>query len=253
VRHFNRFCVQERNDTPTIKPPITKRSTARELSAVAVTVSIHLRNRKKGNTMCLNNIIATSAKWLDECCSHIDGAELDDCTRNRVSASLLDLALEHHGAIQILVSNKTHPHYGSALALLRPQFESYVRGVWFHRCASEQDIDKFIKGAEPPKVDELILAIETLPGHEEGLLNATKQNVWKTMCGLTHGGTTQVASRNSATDITADYTDEQVRWLLSWACSLTLLVSIAFANLLSNNVMANELLSTYRKLFPQRP
>lgn len=200
--------------------------------------------------MSLNDDIAISAKWLDECGSRIDGAALADCTRNRVSAGLLHLALEHHGAIQLLVSNKPQPYYGSASALLRPQFEGYVRGVWFHRCASEQDVDKFIKGAEPPKIDELIRTIETLPGHEEGLLKATKQEVWGIMCGLTHGGSAQVASRNSATEIAGNYTDDQVRGIVYWARSVTLLVSVEFANLLDNNVMENELLSTYLRLFP---
>lgn len=201
--------------------------------------------------MSLDDDIAVSAKWIGECNSRIDGATLHDCSRNRVSAALLHLALEHHGAIQILVSYEPSPLYGSAAALLRPQFEGYVRGVWFHRCASEQDVDKFIKGDEPPRIDELISNIETLPSFEEGLLKATKKDSWKIMCGLTHGGSAHVASRNSTTDIADNYTDDQVRGILYWACSVTLLVSVEFANLLENNVMENELLSTYRSLFPE--
>jgi hypothetical protein len=201
-------------------------------------------------SMSLDHDIATSAEWLTECNARIDGATLGDSTRNRVSAALLHLSLEHHGAIQLLASNKPHPHYGSAFALLRPQFEGYIRGVWFHRCASEQELDKFIKNAEPPRIDELIQAIETVPDYEEGLLKSTKQKVWKIMCGYTHGGSVQVASRNSATEITGHYTDEQVRELIDLACSITLPVSVAFAQLLDNNTMANEFLSTYRRLFP---
>ena len=70
------------------------------------------------------------------------------------------------------------------------------------------------------------------------------------MSGLTHGGSTQVASRNSATEIATNYTDDQVRGIVNWASSVTLLVSVAFANLLNNDTMANELFSTYRNLFP---
>ncbi len=202
----------------------------------------------KGNTMPLNDDIDKSAEWLSECNSSIDGAAIGDSTRNRVAAALLHLSLEHHGAIQLLVSSQL-PHYGSAFALLRPQFEGYVRGVWFHRCACDQELDEFTKGGEPPRIDKLIQAIETVPGYEKGLLKATKQEVWRIMCGYTHGGSVQVASRNSYTEITSSYTDEQVHELISLACSITLLVSVAFAQLLGDNAMANRLLSTYLKLF----
>ena len=112
--------------------------------------------------MRLNDDITISAKWLDECDSRIDGAKLPDDTRHRVSASLLHLALEHHGAIQVLVSYEPSPLYGSAAALLRPQFEACIRGIWYHRCASEQDLDRFTRGAEPLAISKLINDIETL-------------------------------------------------------------------------------------------
>jgi hypothetical protein len=208
---------------------------------------------REGNVMSLKEDIAISAKWLDECSSRIDGAALPGCTRNRVSAALFHLALEHHGAIQVLVSYEPSPLYGSAAALLRPQFEAYVRGVWYHRSASELYLKKFIRGDEPPKIDDLISNIETIPGFQEGLIKSVKKDSWKTMCGLTHGGVTQVASRNRPTEIVGDYTDDQVRGILYWASSVTLVVSVEFASLLKNNVMENELLSTYRSLFPKEP
>jgi len=166
---------------------------------------------------------------------------------------LFHLSLEHHGAIQLLISNKPYPHYGSAYALLRPQFEGFVRGVWFHHCANEQELKNFIDNCEPPGIDKLILAIETVPGYEEGLLKATKRNVWKIMCSYTHGGFIQVASRNTATEITANYSDAQVSELVSGACSITLLVAVTFARLLNNETLANEIFDEYRKLFQNEP
>ncbi len=203
--------------------------------------------------MDINKDIALSAKWLNECNSHINGMALGDSAKNRVSGALLHLALEHHGAIQILVTCKPYPHYGSAAALLRPQFEAYIRGVWYHRRASKQDLEKFVNGDEPPKVNNLIRDLEALPGYTEGKLKSIKKDTWRIMCGLTHGGSAQYASRNSATEIVSNYTDDQVRGVLYWACALTLQVSGAFANFLENNVLGNELLLTYRSLFPEKP
>ena len=203
--------------------------------------------------MSLDNIIATSGEWLTECNTRLDGREVGTSDRNRVAGGLFHLSLEHHGAIQLLISNKPYPHYGSAYALLRPQFEGFVRGVWFHHCANEQELKNFIDNCEPPGIDKLILAIETVPGYEEGLLKATKRNVWKIMCSYTHGGFIQVASRNTATEITANYSDAQVSELVSGACSITLLVAVTFARLLNNETLANEIFDEYRKLFKNEP
>ena len=203
--------------------------------------------------MSLDNIIATSGEWLTECNTRLDGREVGTSDRNRVAGGLFHLSLEHHGAIQLLISNKPYQHYGSAYALLRPQFEGFVRGVWFHHCANEQELKNFIDNCEPPGIDKLILAIETVPGYEEGLLKATKRNVWKIMCSYTHGGFIQVASRNTATEITANYSDAQVSELVSGACSITLLVAVTFARLLNNETLANEIFDEYRKLFQNEP
>jgi len=203
--------------------------------------------------MSLDNIIATSGEWLTECNTRLDGREVGTSDRNKVAGGLFHLSLEHHGAIQLLISNKPYPHYGSAYALLRPQFEGFVRGVWFHHCANEQELKNFIDNCEPPGIDKLILAIETVPGYEEGLLKATKRNVWKIMCSYTHGGFIQVASRNTATEITANYSDAQVSELVSGACSITLLVAVTFARLLNNETLANEIFDEYRKLFQNEP
>jgi len=202
--------------------------------------------------MSLDNLISASAKWLNECNGRLNGVEIDASDRNRVSVGLLHLSLEHHGAMQLLISNKTHPHYGSACALLRPQFESFVRGVWFQHCASERELNNFINHCETPKIDQLILSIETVPGYEEGLLKATKQNVWKVMCGYTHGGFIQIGSRNAAIEIVSNYSEEQIAELLSAACSITLLTAVAFTKLSNNQTMANEILSEYQRLFQQK-
>ena len=199
--------------------------------------------------MALQDDIAVSARWLDACSSRIDGASLQDSTRNRVSAALLHLALEHHGAIQVLASYRPSPLHGSAATLLRPQFEACIRGIWYHRCATDKELEKFTRGATPPAIDTLISDIETLPDYDGGRLKETKKAIWRIMNALTHGGSSQVASRNTPTEIASNYTDDQVRGIVHWASTVTLVTSDAFAKLLQDNLMANDLLSTYQNLF----
>lgn len=199
--------------------------------------------------MSLKEDIANSAQWLDACYSLVDSQPLSDCTRNRISAALLHLALGHHEAIQVLVSYEPSPLNGSAAALLRPQFEAYVRGAWYHRCASEQDLEQFIKGNKPPKINKLISDLETISCFEENKFREVKDFVWNPMCDLTHGGISQVASRNSSSEITENYTDKQVREILHGASSVTLTTSVELAIVLNNNAIAKELLSTYQSFF----
>lgn len=73
------------------------------------------------------------------------------------------------------------------------------------------------------------------------------------MCDFTHGDRIQLVSRNSYTEISSNYTEEQIHELISAACSITLVVSVAFAALLDNNAMSNEILSSYKLLFSEEP
>lgn len=200
--------------------------------------------------MSLKNDIAISARWIETYSDLLDGSDFPDCNRNRISAAFFHLAMEHHGAIQLLVSYEPSPLYGSAAALLRPQFESYVRGVWYHRCASEQDLVKFIQGTDPPKINKLLSDLETIPGYEGGELTSVKSDLWTLLCDLMHGGVSQVASRNCPTVITGNFTDDQVRGILHQAANISLLGSIALSKLLNNDAIANQLFSTYASFFP---
>ncbi|MFQ5799877.1 MAG: hypothetical protein ACE5H0_14460 [Bacteroidota bacterium] len=60
-------------------------------------------------------------QWLDR---RIDGVEVKSVFRHRLAGGCLDVALEHHKAIVLLVA---HSLYGSAFSLVRLMFEAYVR------------------------------------------------------------------------------------------------------------------------------
>ena len=196
--------------------------------------------------MSLETTINQSARWLNGCNSLIGEQSLKSSTRSRVAAALLHLSIEHHGSMQILVD---HKHYGSAFTLLRPQFEAYLRGVWFQLCATDQQIAKFIKNDELPNIGELIKDIENVPGYEEGKLSAVKKSVWNKLCGYTHGGYVQVAYRNTANEITSDYEEPHIIGLISTACTITLLAAVAFSILVDSGEMANKLVEIHSGIF----
>lgn len=100
--------------------------------------------------------------WIDK---SIDGIDIPSETRFRLAGACLGVALEHHKAIILLIK---HRLYGSAFAMVRPLFESYVRGVWLHRCASDSDINLFTADKLNYSFGKLIQDVETLPGFDVG-------------------------------------------------------------------------------------
>ncbi len=90
--------------------------------------------------MTLELQLEESAKWMKRCVSIVNGLDFETTKRLRLSLSLLHLCVEHQTGIHVLVD---HGVIGSAFALIRPQFEAYLKGVWFHRCATDEQISAF--------------------------------------------------------------------------------------------------------------
>lgn len=94
--------------------------------------------------------------------------------RARVALGCFALAQEHHHAIVLLTE---HRLFGAAFALVRVGFEAYIRGEWLSRCATDEEIARFIRAEEPPKLDKLLEAIEKTPGFEEQVLSQIKATI----------------------------------------------------------------------------
>lgn len=198
--------------------------------------------------MSVEKVIKQSSEWLNACNDLLAEHSFTATTRSRIAAALLHLAIEHHGSIHLLIINH---QYGSAFTLLRPQFESYVRGVWFLRCASEEQIKEFVNADELPKIRYLLEDIQKVSGYEEGTLKKVKERVWNKLCGYTHGGYVHLAYRNTKNEIASNYEEQHIIGLLLTACAISLMAAIAFAWLIQSEGMATELASTHKKIFSE--
>ena len=195
-------------------------------------------------------LMGRSAQWMKGCADSLDGLSFPTSNRTRVSASLLHLCVEHQTGVHNLVE---HGVIGSAFALLRPQFEAYVRGVWFHRCANDAQIASYLGGTEPPPIDQLLEAIEKLEGYEEGFLLKTKKNVWRNLSDFTHGGSIQVKARNTRDEIVSRYHDEHIVELIESSVVLSLLAGAALAGVAGNENIAHDLWSLYARIYEETP
>ena len=200
--------------------------------------------------MVLESQLEKSAEWMKGCASLVDGVNFETTNRLRVSVSLLHLCVEHQTGIHLLVE---HGVIGSAFALIRPQFEAYLRGVWFHRCAADKQVSGFLAGEEPPKVGVLMEAVQKLEGFEEGTLGKAKKEIWRNLNDFTHGGTIQVKARNTKNEIISNYRPEHIVGLLQSSVTLALLAGAAIASVVNSNELANNLLSLYQRLYEEAP
>src|SRR5215472_9177562 len=110
----------------------------------------------------LETALALSAdlsKWLD---SSIHNLEIPTGDRETIVGALFDQVHEHHKAIYLLLQNSLA---GSAFSLVRPMFETFVRGLWLLYCASEKAVEKFKKDKLDLKFERLIGEIEKQPAY----------------------------------------------------------------------------------------
>jgi hypothetical protein len=169
----------------------------------------------------------------------IEGLEFPASDRNRLAAACFHQALEHHEAIVVLARRRL---FGSMMALVRPMFEIYIRGIWLNLCASNTDLEKFQNGKLDRKFAELINDIESHDGYSVGVLSDVKKSSWRAMNDYTHGGALQVIRRITPDSIASDYTDKQILEVLEFAGAVGYWATSEVALLARREDIARELL-----------
>ena len=174
-------------------------------------------------------------RWQDQ---KINGIQVDLDSRSRIVVGLLDLVLEHEKSIGILSNQKL---YGSVFALIRPLFESYIRAVWIRYCATDTDVERFIKGELDKKFGTLIDEIENVEGYDVKALSDIKSKNWKMMNDFTHGGISQAWARSKLNEITPSYPKEDQNSAVDFSVIVGLLATMEVANIINDENFAREI------------
>tara|TARA_R110002073_G_scaffold21168_1_gene75004 strand:- start:132 stop:710 length:579 start_codon:yes stop_codon:yes gene_type:complete len=182
------------------------------------------------------------AQTLD---NHIDGLEIGSALRYRIAGGCLDMALEHHKAVVLLVARQLR---GSAFSIMRLQFEAYVRGVWLHQCATDTELAAFTNEKLDHSFAALVSAIEGLDGFSDGALSKARRNSWAAMCSFIHTGFLQVVRRNRETTVEPDYNDDEVIEALGFANAIALLAALEIAHIAGAERLSVELLDLARNI-----
>ena len=177
-------------------------------------------------------------RWLDRL---IEGLSIPTNDRAVIVAACQDVAREHHKSIVLTTIESLH---GSAFALIRIEFEAYVRGQWLRYCASDDEVARF---KERDRLDKKFgEIIGDLEGHEAfnvGVLSNIKSESWQAMNSFTHTGLLQVVRRISATEIGSNYPEEEIVGTLDFADSIAILAVLAIVNVATGELADREALA----------
>lgn len=172
--------------------------------------------------------------WL---ATRLDNLEIQKTRRKIFAVACFDQAIEHQLAICHLAMSNIN---GSAFALARPAFESFIRGVWLLNCATDRQLTDYRKDIRLPELRLLIGQIEKGYGFESGVLNQIKSACWSAMCSYTHTGIMQASRRHTKDTIEPDYQDEEIIEVIRLVGTCALLAFQQIASIAGELELANE-------------
>lgn len=168
-------------------------------------------------TDLLQRWLKQSQRIMDDVATKLDGlkvADLPESERLQIGCALFKLVIDHCQAIVVLVESGCN---SSALALQRPCFEAFTRGIWVKWCITDSQVIKVHEKAEFPTMQDLVTEIETNEVWQLGALKYVKGKAWSYWCGLTHGGMEQIVGQWSKNGIESNHDPAQIQQALHWA------------------------------------
>lgn len=145
----------------------------------------------------LDALLDRTAQFQEAVRAHVGGLTPGENVRYQVAFQAGLLSLEHAAGALVLMK------YGllaSAYALMRPQYECLVRGIWLLHAASDMWVGKLSEpltleaarqANEGPMLADMLKQLENCPDSPAGLVQQLKQYrdaAWKALNSYAHGG-----------------------------------------------------------------
>lgn len=194
--------------------------------------------------MISSNRLESAIEYVEWIRQAVHDTTLIDSNRNRAAASCFAISQDHHHAIVLLIE---HRLYASSFSLMRSAFEAFVRGEWLSQCATDGEVDKFLACGEPPRINELLSAIEKTAGFIERVLSKIKQQNWEAMCGYTHTGGLHVQRWNTSGAIEPNYTSDEIEEILELTELIATMSALGLARIAGNDELALKILEKVKK------
>jgi hypothetical protein len=145
--------------------------------------------------------------------------------KNLLLMAYVDIALEHHEAIQRLIKSRL---YGSGFALTRSLFDAVFRALWINACATEKQIQEVASREDKfPCMSQMVAMIDQRYSAEK-FFTSIKKRSWAAMCSYTHSGLLQITRRFTGDQVKPNYQDGEILEVLNATNIAVVLVSRMF-------------------------
>jgi hypothetical protein len=178
--------------------------------------------------------------------SKLDNLGIQTDHRSLIAFGCFDLTCEHREGIVLLIYHKL---YGPAFALARSVFESFVRGVWLYRHATDQDIEAFREEKLNRTFESLIKDIETLEEFKVGLLSDLKNQGWKALNSYTHTGFQHITRRVKSEALEPNYHDDEIEEILNFSNGIGLFAALHISFLSTNKELPMAILEKVKQTY----
>lgn len=157
-----------------------------------------------------------------------------------IVAGCLSVSLEHHKSI---VLTTTAGYFSSAFALVRLQFEAYIRGAWTSYCATDKEVDTYKNDKLEVRIGTMIAQLEEKEAFNIGVLSNIKSESWTAMNSFTHTGVLPINRYFNSTEIGPNFPPEEIKGTLDFADSFALLAALGIVNISSGTDEEREALA----------
>ena len=137
---------------------------------------------------------------------------------------------------------------GAAGCLVRPTFETYIRGLWLKNCATDTEVTDFIADKPLKPIGNLLEEIEANEGYNEGVLSNIKKSSWAAMCSYAHGGYLQAVRRNTPDQIAPNYSPHERTEVMRFASAIAVLAACEIFELANREDLAGQCLQRMKIL-----
>lgn len=188
--------------------------------------------------MSLNKELARAKElgiWLH---SQTNDIELENTDlKHRMGFALLQQSLDVDDGIVVLLENNLP---GPAMALARPRFEGYVRGLWLLSTATDDAVKKFQNGT-CPNFNMLMDQIGTDAETGGAWIKVNADANLKDFHDLTHGGMSHVLRRVNSSAIEPGYPKEELISLVRFGLEIKIRVGVELLAWMQNESALKQL------------
>ncbi|MBU4526545.1 MAG: hypothetical protein KUA37_02060 [Desulfomicrobium sp.] len=164
----------------------------------------------------------------------MDGMAFNNNDKNRLSAALFDISLDHSRAI-IKLLDAENPNCPSAYALVRPMFECFLRASWIFDCSSISEIECIKKQDKfPLSYEKMLLAVEKSNQWPETLTQAFNRGK-NNLHSFTHGGMQLVSRRFEGNFLIHNIDQDEIQDLIKFIVLISFMSFIGIVRVSETN------------------